>query len=153
MKSATGGGRSDLSTERHNILIYVDSRSIICALALHLSFSSAVEAEPSEAMVQVVEDAIRQYGKVSGIVASCDHESALDEIDALSEQVSAWRYPSWWDSLSGAQADYALQLQARAAMAYSHTLMEPCPGRLFIRSYMGLKQQLHDLILTQISKN
>lgn len=111
-----------------------------------LSFSTACAEGPSDELAAVMEDAMNQYAEVAGKVEACTH-GGTHHIDDLAERIAAWRFPGWWDGLSGTRSDYAKKINGIANSHYLSTLVEPCPG------VPAMYQTLADTMVQQIENH
>ena len=92
-----------------------------------LSAPPALSADPTEEMVALMESELNQYAEVSGKVAVCS-PGWSHRIEDLAQRIAAWRYPGWWDGISGTKSDYAEHISGVAYSYYLSTVADPCPG-------------------------
>ena len=114
-------------------------------MAVALSYPVPSASEPQESTILIVEDGLRQYAEIVGKVHGCDHNE-LGQIDALSKRIAAWRYPSWWDGLTGTREEYAAKLSASAQIRFGIGDRQGCDGMFTDGIYRTLMRQWEDVL-------
>lgn len=95
------------------------------AVALVLGMALPLHAEPSDIMVDLMEDGLVQYAGVAGKVHAC-FITERGKIPEYAERIAEWRYASWWSGLTGTRSDYAERIRSRAQLRFDSEYLSGC---------------------------